>query len=667
MAPQTMGFESLLEAVPDALVGVDTSGVIRFLNHQTESMFGYQHDDLIGASLETLVPGSARQVHPAHRQANNPAPRTRPTGTDVRLSGRRADGTEFPVDIVLSPMDGGGGALVLAAMRDVTNYRKAEWDRRRLAATVEHSDDAIFSQTPEGVVTTWNPAAERIYGYSRQEMMGKSVDLLSPKDRIEETSSILARIRGGESVDHVETVRIRKDATAVTVSLTVSPIRDENDAIVGASVNARDVTEHREAVRAAQRMASIVEHSDDAIISSTLDAIITSWNPAAERLYGYASDEIIGRSTQAVTPKDRPDEIRNILSRVRAGQPVEHFETMRVRKDGTVFPASLTVSPILDTDGTVVGASVISRDVTEQMQALQAAQRLAAIVEHSDDAIISNTLDGVVATWNPAAERLFGYPSDEVIGKSAGIIMPAGYDNEIPDSLAKLKAGQPVVRLESPRVRKDGTVIPVSLTVSPIHDIHGQIVGASTIARDLSEQKRTFELARSMIEASLDSFVAISPEGKITDANEATVKLTGVPRDKLIGTSFSDYFTDPKKAEEIYQQVFTEGMAVDYPLTLRGRDGHKTLTEVLYNASVLRDERGNVVGVFAAARDVTRQVAAQRELVGQQARELDRLAELERFQRLTVGRELKMIELKREVEYLKEYGQADGGEPGDHR
>src|SRR5665647_2436557 len=384
MAPQTMGFESLLEAVPDALVGVDTSGVIRFLNHQTESMFGYQRDDLIGASLERLVPGSARQVHPAHRQANNPAPRTRPAGTDVRLSGRRADGTEFPVDIVLSPMDGGGGALVLAAMRDMTNYRKAEWDRRRLAATVEHSDDAIFSQTPEGVVTTWNPAAERIYGYSRQEMMGKSVDLLSPKDRIEETSSILARIRGGESVDHVETVRIRKDATAVTVSLTVSPIRDENDAIVGASVNARDVTEHREAVRAAQRMASIVEHSDDAIISSTLDAIITSWNPAAERLYGYASDEIIGRSTQAVTPKDRPDEIRNILSRVRAGQPVEHFETMRVRKDGTVFlaslkagqpvvrlesprvrkdgtviPVSLTVSPIHDIHGQIVGASTI--------------------------------------------------------------------------------------------------------------------------------------------------------------------------------------------------------------------------------------------------------------------------------------------------------------------
>src|SRR5665811_141736 len=134
-------------------------------------------------------------------------------------------------------------------------------------------------------------------------------------------------------------------------------------------------------------------------------------------------------------------------------------------------------------------------------------------------------------------------------------------------------------------------------------------------------------------------------------------------RDRLIGTSFSDYFTEPEKAEEIYQLVFTEGMAVDYPLTMHHRD--RTLTEVLYNASVYRDTKGNVLGVFAAARDVTNQMQAQREIAEQQARELERLAELERFQRLTVGRELKMIELKKEIEHLKNLGPANGGEPGD--
>jgi len=167
----------------------------------------------------------------------------------------------------------------------------------------------------------------------------------------------------------------------------------------------------------------------------------------------------------------------------------------------------------------------------------------------------------------------------------------------------------------------------------------------------VTEQRQAAQYARSLIEAAVDPLVMISPEGKITDVNESMVKATGVPREEIIGTSFSDYFTGPEKAAEIYQRVFTEGIAVDYPLTMRHRNG--TLTEVLCNASVYRDTRGNVIGVFAVARDVTKQMQAQREIVHQQAQALERLAELERFQRLTVGRELKMIELKTEIGYLK--------------
>ena len=154
-----------------------------------------------------------------------------------------------------------------------------------------------------------------------------------------------------------------------------------------------------------------------------------------------------------------------------------------------------------------------------------------------------------------------------------------------------------------------------------------------------------------MIEASLDSLVAISPQGRITDVNQATVKVTGVPRDQLIGTSFSTYFTEPEKADRIYKLVFSQGMALDYALTMRHRDG--TLTEVLYNASVHRDAGGEVVGVFAAARDVTKQVHAQREVAEQHAKERTRLAELERFQAMTIDRALKVIELKKEIENLK--------------
>ena len=171
--------------------------------------------------------------------------------------------------------------------------------------------------------------------------------------------------------------------------------------------------------------------------------------------------------------------------------------------------------------------------------------------------------------------------------------------------------------------------------------------------RHLPTKKRghTSQYARSLIEASPDPLVAISPEGKITDVNEATVKVTGVPRNKLIETDFSDYFTDPEKAREGYQQVFAKGFVTDYPLTIRHRDGR--LTNVLYNASVYKDTRGNVIGVFAAARDVTEQKKAEEQLTEQRRREMDRLAELEKFQKLTVGRELKMVELKKEIEELR--------------
>jgi PAS domain S-box-containing protein len=287
---------------------------------------------------------------------------------------------------------------------------------------------------------------------------------------------------------------------------------------------------------------------------------------------------------------------------------------------------------------------------------------LAAIVEHSDDAIIGMTLDGAVTSWNPAAQRIYGYSSAEIIGKSFKRLSSEDRAGEMTAVLARIRAGEDLDHFETVGVRKDGTVLPVFLTVSSIRDAQGAVVGASTIVRDATNQRQAFEAARSMIESSLDSLVAISPEGKITDANQATVKITGVSRDLLIGTSFSVYFTEPEKADKIYQRVFAEGMAVDYPLTMRHLNG--SLTNVRFNASVYRDPEGNVLGVFAAARDVTKQVQDQRKIAEQQAQELERLAELERFQRLTVGRELKMIELKKEIESLKRRLESGKDEPG---
>jgi PAS domain S-box-containing protein len=302
-------------------------------------------------------------------------------------------------------------------------------------------------------------------------------------------------------------------------------------------------------------------------------------------------------------------------------------------------------------------------EVTRHAHALENSKLLAAIVENSNDAIVANTLDGIVTSWNPAAERMYGYSSEELVGASIDRLSPQGGTGEITAILARIKAGLDVEHLETQRARKDGAMFPVLLTVSPIRDAEGVVVGASTITRDMTTEKEAVEAARSMIESSLDALVAISAQGLITDANEATVKATGIPRVELIGTAFSECFIEPEEANAIYQLVFEKGMAVDYPLTMCHRDG--TLTEVLYNASVHRDARGKVLGVFAAARDVTTQNRAETQLVEQRLNELSRMAELERFQQVTVGRELKMIELKRENAYLRRFGPGDGGDLGD--
>lgn len=291
---------------------------------------------------------------------------------------------------------------------------------------------------------------------------------------------------------------------------------------------------------------------------------------------------------------------------------------------------------------------------------------LACIVDSSDDAIVSKTLDGTITSWNRAAELIYGYAADEIIGRSFSVLIAPDRPDELRQILGRIRAGERVEHFETVRVRKDGRSIAVSLTVSPIQDAQGNILGASSIARDITDRQRAderlkaaSEYVRSLLEASLDPLVTISPAGKITDVNEATVKVTGVLRERLVGTDFSDYFTDPEKAREGYEQVFSRGFVTDYPLTIRHRSG--ALTDVLYNASVYQDRRGNVLGVFAAARDVTTQKRAA-EVAAQRAKELERLAELERFQSLTVGRELRMVELKKENEELRKQLAAARGE-----
>ncbi|MBI2894786.1 MAG: PAS domain S-box protein [Deltaproteobacteria bacterium] len=273
--------------------------------------------------------------------------------------------------------------------------------------------------------------------------------------------------------------------------------------------------------------------------------------------------------------------------------------------------------------------------------------------------IIGKDLDHRILSWNEGAKRNYGYAAQEILGSNSEILhKPEDVTSGAVKKLLDSAYEKGLAEGEFERVRRDGSRFWASVVVTRRNDAQGNPIGYLLMSSDISEKKQAEErlrsasqYARSLVEASLDPLVTISPQGKITDVNEATIKVTGVPREELIGTDFSNYFTEPEKAREGYQQVFAKGSVTDYPLTIRHKLGH--LTEVLYNASVYNDSRGEVAGVFAAARDVTAQRKAEAQIAEQRGKELERLAELERFQKLTVGRELKMIELKKEIEELK--------------
>ena len=399
-------------------------------------------------------------------------------------------------------------------------------------------------------------------------------------------------------------------------------------------------------------LASIVDSSDDAIVSNTLDGMITSWNQAAEETYGYTAEEMLGKSIALLIPEGS-GEMDEILGEIRAGHRVDHYQTRRLKKDRSAIPISLTVSPIYDRDGAIIGASSIARDITELMRAdalfRESSEYARSLIEASLDPFVTISPEGKITDVNEATAKVTGVERERLIGTDF-----SNYFTEpetAREGYRRVFAEGSVTDYPLTIRHRDGGLTDVLYNASVYRDAAGNVLGVFAAARDVTAQKQASQYARSLIEASLDPFVTISPEGKITDVNEATVKVTGVERERLIGTDFSDYFTEPETAREGYRRVFAEGSVTDYPLTIRHRD--RGLTDVLYSASVYRDAPGSVLGVFAAARDVTAQRRAEAEIAAQRAKDLERLAELERFQRLTVGRELKMIELKKEIAELR--------------
>jgi PAS domain S-box-containing protein len=237
----------LLEAAPDAMVIAGNDGRIVLVNGQAEALFRYSRKELVGQSVDNLVPVRFRGKHPRHRAEYFANPQFRSIGTTRELYGLRKDGTEFPAEISLSPIETEDGLFVSSAIRDVTERRSADEAKFRLAAIVDSSDDAIIGKTLDGVITSWNGGATRLFGYSADDTIGRSISLLVPPGMRDDEKDILEQIRRGVRVDNFDTIRRRKDGQDIDVSVVISPVRDGTGSVVGASNVARDMTGRKRA------------------------------------------------------------------------------------------------------------------------------------------------------------------------------------------------------------------------------------------------------------------------------------------------------------------------------------------------------------------------------------------------------------------------------------
>ncbi len=383
----------------------------------------------------------------------------------------------------------------------------------------------------------------------------------------------------------------------------------------------RTDAERGKAQASANRLAAIVQSSQDAIVGKTLDGVVTSWNPAAETIYGYSAEEMIGEKVTRVIPPDRLEEFEGFLANLRTGGTTRHHETERLRKDGRRISVSISSSPVRDEKGSVIGASTIARDITEAKQAQEKLREASLytrnLIEASLDPLVTISRAGKITDVNEATEKATGVSREQLIGSDF-----SEYFTE------PQKAQQGYSRVFEEGFVRDyplsirhtsGAVMEVLYNATVFRDIHGVIAGVFAAARDVTAVKRAQEklreaslYTRSLIEASLDPLVTISKEGKITDVNQATEQATGLGREKLIGSDFSQYFTEPDRARTGYERVFAEGFVHDYPLAIRHSSG--TTTQVLYNATVFRNSRCEIAGVFAAARDVTALKRTEQEL-----------------------------------------------------
>ena len=506
---------------------------------------------------------------------------------------------------------------------------------------IEASLDPLITISPEGKITDVNEASAKVTGVPREKLIG--TDFFDYFNETLKTHEVYKEVFAKGSVTDSPLKLRHKDGKLPDVLVNGSVYKDDRGNVLGAIIVMRDVPEQKayELMIVNKELAFQNEEKE----KRAAELII------ANKELVFQNEEKEKRAAELI--------IANKELVFQNGEKEKRAAELFIANQELVFQTGekekrAAELVIADIELEFQNKEKEKREIAnKELEAFsnslkQASQYARSLIEASTDPLVTISPEGKITDVNEASVKVTGVSRAKLIGTDFSDYFTEpekaryGYKKVFEKSFV---SDYPLTIRH-----KNGKLTDVLYNASVYKDDKGNVLGVFAAARDVTAQKLLSKYSLSLIEASRDPLVTINTEGKITDMNQATAKITGLTRKELTGTDFFDYFTEPQKAREVYQEVFAKSSVADSPLTLRHKDGK--LTDVLFNGSVYKDDRGNVLGVVIVARDVTAQKKLERD-VAEREKGLERLVELERFRKLTVGRELKMIELKKENEELR--------------
>ena len=630
-------FRALVENGTDGIALVKADGRVIYVSPSITEILGYAPAGLRGRSGFAFI-------HPEDRtpaRALIASSITQPgVPLPLELRGRHKDGSWRDLElVVVNRLGDPSVAGVVANFRDITRRKQVEASLRRLASIVESSEDAIVGKTLDGVITSWNRGAERLYGYTSEEAIGRSITMLAPRGRKRETRAVLDRVALGDRIDPYETVLVRKDGRAIHVSLTFSPIL-ERGRVVGASAIARDVTARKrddEARRASgERYRTLMEQANDAILVCDATGRILEANRRAEELLSRPRALLVGLAYADVSPEERAHAAHDRERLVVEGA-LDVQRRQMLRADGSRVSVEVSGALVDVPEGPL--AFVTIRDITERTRAEEAlrrgAEKLKSVLDGALDAVIGMDERGLISSWNTRAEAIFGWTAQEAVGRSvADLLIPAGQREAHTKGLERfLATGQgPLIgrRVEVTALHRRGSEFPIELSVVAVADAGGTAFTA--FIADITERRRAqeaLEQLRRRYELILNSIAdgvhGIDLQGRITFENPAAARmlgwdvaeLAGLPAHETIHHSWADGIARPKGECPILATVTDAVLRPVKEDVFWRKDGTSFPVEYLVAPKLDADGRG--AGAVVTFRDITERKEAERRLTESEA------------------------------------------------